>query len=213
MANISFRERHSALFRIWHWSNFLVITGLLLTVLLRKTLLSYRANAVILQTKLHDFGVTLTEEQAQHIAKVFRDNLWEWHINLGLVLSGLFVLRVIVEIFTNSERKLLRKILRGFAFLSAPKIDKKEAWHYFAVKAGYAIFYLCLGVMVITGLSLTYEENLKLGETLADNIKEIHEFLMYFFIVFICGHLLGVTYMELSKAPGLVSDMFNGGKD
>lgn len=211
MAQISFRERHSGLFRLWHWCNFLIIIGLLLTVLLRKTVLSYRANAVILQQKLQELGLTIDETQAQAIAKVFRDNMWEWHLNMGLILAGLLVLRLGLEIFASSEKRVFRKILRGFEFLKAPKISKKEGLHFTFVKLGYAVFYLCLVVMVATGLSMMYKENLGLAKETVGILKEVHELLMYFFVVFIGGHLLGITYMELTTDPGLVSDMVHGG--
>lgn len=211
MASISFRERHPALLRVWHWLNFVTILGLLLTVLLRKTVLSFRDNAVILQNKLSEMGVTITEDQAKNIAKIFRDNMWEWHINLGLLLSFLLLLRIIAEFVSRPDLRLWNRLCKSISFLKSPQMDRKETWHYILVKAGYVVFYLALVVMVATGLALTYEETLNLGKSLEGGIKETHELLMWFFVVFIGGHFLGVTVMELTKAPGLVSDMVHGG--
>lgn len=212
MSQLSFRERHTLLFRLWHWANFGVLTGLLLTVLLRKTLLSYRANAVILKDKLAEIGVTVTIDQAKDIAKVLRDNLWAWHVNLGLILAGLVVLRVVAEIFMRSEGRLVSKLSNGIAAWRARR-DRPdaEAGHYSVVKLGYVVFYVCLVMMVGSGLTLTYGEGLGFPESRLELVAEVHETMMYFFLAFIVVHLVGVVRMELTKAPGLVSDMIHGG--
>ncbi len=44
--------KFSLKFRLWHWLNTLVIFGLLGTVFLRKTFLSWRDNSEILMSKL-----------------------------------------------------------------------------------------------------------------------------------------------------------------
>lgn len=212
MSQLSFRERHSALFRIWHWANFLILTGLLVTVLLRKTVLSYRDNAVILQDKLAAIGLTVTIDQAKDIARVFRDNMWAWHVNMGIVLAGLLVVRVVAEILVGADGRLFHKLGKGLAALRAPVGAKDpEATHYTVVKASYVVFYLCLAVMAGSGLALTYGEGVGLSEGLLDVVKEVHEYLMYFFLAFIVFHLGGVVRSELTSSPGLVSDMFNGG--
>ena len=212
MSQLSFRERHSALFRLWHWSNFLIITGLLLTVLLRKTVLSYRENAVILQDKLTALNLTLTMAQAKDIARVFRDNMWAWHVNMSLVLAGLLVVRVVAELLADADGRLLHKLGKGLTARRAPEGARDaEATHYTVVKASYVVFYLCLAVMAGSGLALTYGDGAGLSKGVLDGVQEVHESLMYFFLAFIAVHLAGVVRSELTKWPGLVSDMIHGG--
>ena len=88
-------------FRIWHWIHAVVILGLLGTVFLRKTFLSWRANSEILIQKLSDINLEITSEQAKVLAKAIRAPMWEWHIILGYALGILLVWRVQL-FFTNS---------------------------------------------------------------------------------------------------------------
>ncbi len=67
-------------FRLWHWLHAAVILGLLGTVFLHKTFLSWRANSEILIQKLSGFGIDITAEQAKALAKAVRAPMWEWHI-------------------------------------------------------------------------------------------------------------------------------------
>ena len=48
--------KYTLAFRIWHWLNAIVVLGLLGTVFLRKTFLSWRTNSEILMTKLSEIG-------------------------------------------------------------------------------------------------------------------------------------------------------------
>ena len=84
---------YSPIFRLWHWFNAFVVLGLLGTVFLRKTFLSWRTNSEILMTKLTEFGVDISAEQAKILAKAIRAGMWEWHIILGyaLAFSVLFI--------------------------------------------------------------------------------------------------------------------------
>ena len=79
--------KYSAHFRLWHWLNAFVVLGLLSTVLLRKTFLSWRTNSEIIMTKLSEAGTEITAEQAKLIAKAIRAGMWEWHIIFGYALT------------------------------------------------------------------------------------------------------------------------------
>ena len=48
-------------------------------------------------------------------------------------------------------------------------------------------------------------------KTPEDSIKEIHELMMWFFVAFAGGHILGIVMAENKEDSGLVSDMINGG--
>jgi Ni/Fe-hydrogenase 1 B-type cytochrome subunit len=211
MSKLSFREWHSLGIRIWHWANGAVVAALLWTVFLRKYLLSPRDNNPLIQAKLAEMGFTATPAQAKTVAHIYVDHLWEWHVRLGLILAGLFALRIIVEIFTSTQARLHHKILSGVRYMKLLPQARAEGRHYIAVKITYVAFYIILATMVLTGLAMNYGETLKLGETLDHYIGEIHEYVMYGVLVFVIGHIIGVIVSENTKAPGIVSDMINGG--
>ena len=201
--NYSFRKYQPLNLRIWHWLNALVILGLLGTVLLRKTFLSWRSNAKLIEERISATGATITPEVAGKIAKEMRDNMWDWHVYLGFALGALLIYRVIVY-FKNRKMILAPSV-------SAKSSPPSRVWHYNLVKTSYAFFYLAVFFMVITGLILNFEESLHLGEGLEDLVKEAHELMQWFFIVFVVGHIAGVVIAENQKDRGLVSDMINGG--
>ena len=86
--------KYTLSFRVWHWLNALVIIGLLGTVFLRKTFLSWRDNAQIIMSKFSEMGVVITKEQAKVVAQTIRDGMWEWHIILGYALAFLVLYRI-----------------------------------------------------------------------------------------------------------------------
>jgi Ni,Fe-hydrogenase I cytochrome b subunit len=46
---------------------------------------------------------------------------------------------------------------------------------------------------------------------MSHNIQEVHEALLWFFVIFTVTHIVGVIKAELTTDKGLISDMFNGG--
>lgn len=194
----SFRKYQPLSLRFWHWFNSIVIFGLLGTVLLRKTFLSWRTNSALIEEKLKAAGTTITPELAKDIAVSIRNPLWDWHIYLGFALCGLFLGRVLIAIFVEKKWPGIHDY-------------KKTGLHYSAVKVGYAFFYLATALMITTGLLLTFKADLNLSKDFVSNIKEIHEFMMWFFVVFVAGHILGVVIAEIRNDSGIVSDMIHGG--
>ena len=89
MQTTSFRKYQPAALRAWHWLNALTMLGILGTVLLRKTFLSWRTNAAYVETQLQEAGTTVTPELAKAIAVGLRDRMWEWHYIFGFTLAGL----------------------------------------------------------------------------------------------------------------------------
>ena len=92
-------------FRIWHWLNAVVVLGLLGTVFLRKTFLSWRTNSEILMTQLSEMGVEITVAQAKILAKAVRAGMWEWHIILGYALTFLILYRLYIYFTDKSEKE------------------------------------------------------------------------------------------------------------
>jgi Ni/Fe-hydrogenase 1 B-type cytochrome subunit len=208
----SFRKQHSIAIRLWHWVSFIVITGSLLTVLLAKTLLSNINNVATVQNGLQADGVSITTDQAKHIVHDFRENAWNWHVYFGYVLAGLFLYRVILEVFQNKNQRFLVVVKNVRAYLRQPSGDKKTGLHYLRVKFLYALFYITLGTMTVTGLVIKYYDHNKAMKPLKSLMKDIHSVGLYVVLGFIVLHLGGVILSELgNKYKGIVSDMINGG--
>ena len=191
-------KKWSISFRIWHWVHAFVILGLLATVFLRKTFLSWRANSEILSTELSGMSIDVSIEQATILAKAVRAPMWEWHILLGYGLAFLLLVRIAL-FFTQSGK-------RNYIDIKASSLHKKM------VKVGYIGIYAILAFMAISGLSIHFYEELSLLKETAKSIKEVHELVFNAVWVFVLLHILGVVLADNTDEKGLVSDMINGGK-
>lgn len=210
--NYSFKKFQPLSLRLWHWLNMAAIVGLLATVLIRKTLLSWRTNSVLIQEKLSQAGTTITPDLAKDIAVAIRNPLWDWHIYLGFSLAALLVGRLLVLFFVEKSGFEIQPIKNLLHMGQVPALEKRSALHFNLVKLSYVIFYLATAMMIVSGLLLTFKVELKLATDLAGSIKEVHELMMWFFVVFVVGHIAGVVIAENGKDKGLISDMINGGK-
>ena len=190
-------KKWSLCFRLWHWIHALVVLGLLGTVFLRKTFLSWRTNSEILASKLSTMEIEVTSEQAKLLAKAVRAPMWEWHIILGYALVILLVLRIGL-FFTRSGSLNYR----GF---SSATLHKKM------VKIGYIGIYLILGFMALSGLCIHFYEEIGLLKETAKSLKDIHELVFNLVWVFALIHIIGVVYADNTDERGIVSDMINGG--
>lgn len=184
-------------FRVWHWIHAMVILGLLGTVFLRKTFLSWRANSEILTEKLTEMNLEITSEQAVVLAKAVRAPMWEWHIILGYALSVLLLWRLLL-FFTDSGRYNYRNF-------------KTETLHKKMVKLGYIGIYGVLIFMAVSGLMIHFYEWLGLTKDAAHDIKEVHELVFNALLIFVPLHIIGVFVAENRGEKGIISDMVNGG--
>jgi len=80
------------------------------------------------------------------------------------------------------------------------------------VKTIYAVFYLMIITMAVTGLCLAFEDDVPALKAIRA-FRQIHSFTMYLILGFIAVHLAGVFLAERKNSPGIVSDMINGGKE
>ena len=191
-------KKWSMSFRIWHWLHAFVVLGLLGTVFLRKTFLSWRANSEILTAKLSDMQIDVTSEQAKLLAKAVRASMWEWHILLGYALAFLLIVRVLL-FFTQSGKQNYLDI-RSFSL------------HKMMVKLGYIGIYAVLGFMAISGLSLNFYEELGLVKETVESVKEVHEAVFNLVWIFVLMHIVGVVIADNRDEVGIVSEMISGGK-
>jgi Ni,Fe-hydrogenase I cytochrome b subunit len=204
-------KKNSASLRLWHWLNTLVITGSLLTVLLNSTVLKARNNATLIQSQLTQAGATVTNDQARSAAHAISDKIWTVHIYFGYTLGALLLFRLILEFFQLADQKLTRKIKSAYNHYVVLKKQRENARHEFWVKTLYAIFYLMLLTMVVTGLCLAFEDDVPMLKSM-HWIREVHSFTMYLILAFIAVHLAGVFLAERKDSPGIISDMVNGGR-
>ncbi len=186
--------KYSLKFRIWHWLNAAVVLGLLGTVFLRKTFLSWRTNSEILMNELSSMGTEITEAQAKVLAKAVRAGMWDWHIILGYALAFLIIYRVYLYFKDDS-------IKEPFWTLS---------FHKKSVKSLYYVIYATLLFMSISGFIIYFHEILELSTDAAHDIKEIHELVFNVIMIFVPVHIAGVVIAENSNERGILSTMING---
>jgi Ni/Fe-hydrogenase 1 B-type cytochrome subunit len=207
------KEKHSVTIRLWHWGNFLIICGSLLTVLIASTILKPRYVIPSFQAAAAKNDFALNADQAKVLARSLNHTIWDWHKYFGIALATLFMLRIIFSFFEPADEGFFHRIKSARKYLRANPTGNRhgEVRHYYLVKLLYALFYISLGVMVLTGLSLAFIDHffnfLKPAE---ETIKDIHSFNMYVILTFIAIHLGGVVLAELGKYKGVVSGMFNG---
>jgi Ni/Fe-hydrogenase 1 B-type cytochrome subunit len=205
-------KKYSSTLRLWHWLNAIVITGSLLTVLLNSTLLDTRPNASFIQSELKNAGAVVTNRQARSAAHAISDKIWAIHIYCGYTLAGLLLFRLILELFQLADQKLIRKIKSAYTNYVIIRKNRELSKHEFWVKTIYAMFYLMLFTMVLTGFCLVFEDDVPLLHSI-HAFREIHSFTMYLILGFIIIHLEGVFLAERKDSRGIVSDMINGGKE
>lgn len=186
--------KYSIVFRIWHWLNALVVLGLVGTVFLRKTFLSWRENSQIILEKLDAIGVVITHEQAVLIAKAIRAGMWEWHIILGYALTFLVLYRIYLYFFEKKEQE-------KFATLS---LHKK------GVRIAYYLLDTVLVFMVVSGLAIHFYTQLGISKEGAHTVKEVHEFVFNYIWIFIIAHIAGVVIADNRDEEGIISSMVNG---
>lgn len=206
-------KKHSASLRLWHWVNTIVISGSLLTVLINSTITDERPVSTLVKNELKNAGATVSGEQAASVAHALDDRVWSVHIYFGYVLVALLLFRMILEFFQLADQKFIRKMKSAYRQFQTTKKNREIAKHKLTVKSIYAIFYLLLILMAITGLFLAFENLLAPFKSFRHSVKEVHGFCMYLILAFIFVHLAGVFFAERKNNKGIVSDMINGGSD
>ena len=190
-------KKWSLNFRLWHWIHATVILGLLGTVFLRKTFLSWKTNSELLTQKLSEINLEVTADQAKVLAKAIRAPMWEWHIILGYTLAALVVWRIAL-FFTQSGSVNYKNF-------------KIKSFHKKIVMLGYIGIYIILLFMAISGLTIHFYEELGLLKDTAHDIKEIHELVFNAVLIFVPLHIIGVVVAEVRDEKGIISNMIHGG--
>ena len=196
--------------RFWHWGSAALISFQLATILFLKVIVSPRSAVPEFLHDLDQQHVALTAKQANGFAHIIGDRIWEWHIYAGWGLVAFWVLRLFLQLTGPSELRFsarLLKVWRRYRF--APPADKRKTSKILFAKTTYALFYLFITLMVITGVILIYEDVAWLNGV-QDLAKETHEFTMYLIIGFLVLHVAGVVWAETTEDHGLISRMVGG---
>jgi cytochrome b len=205
-------KKNSSSLRLWHWLNAIVITGSLLTVLLNSTLLKTRKNAAFIKANLQESGVSVTDQQARSVAHELSDKIWALHTYFGYALAALLLFRLILELFQLADQKFSRKLKSAYQQYYIIKKQRELLRNEFWVKTIYAVFYLMLLTMVVTGLCLAFEDDVPWLKSI-HAFRDVHSFTMYLILAFIVVHLAGVFLAERKEGRNIVSDMINGGTE
>ena len=173
-------------FRLWHWLLALSMFGIIITVILRKTVMHKEQIGGIVQTKLAELGTIITDEQAVMIGKAVRNPMWDWHIYLGIFIAVLLVWRLVMI------------VKNGFGFDENPKMQN--------VYRLYKVVYLLLAMISVSGLALY----LKLAGDSKELIEGMHEKVGYAIFAFVVLHIIGVVIAENKEMNGIISRMVSG---
>jgi cytochrome b561 len=147
----------------------------------------------------------------QRVAFGLRNKVWDTHKIIGFGLCILLLSRMIIEVRTQKEGRLLSKIHYALNFKSGDKNGPTDKQHFLLVKRGYLVFYLLILVMACTGLIMAFEHTAPL-KSMQRPAREIHEFFQYLVYAYVLFHLAGVIRADMTRQKGIVSAMINGGE-
>ncbi len=203
-------KKHSYHIRLWHWLNAIVICGSLFTVLLNSTIFDVRENANYIQDQLQKTGANVSHEQAKAVSHGMEDRIWDLHIYFGYALAALFLYRLVYGLTLKKNTGFFAKLKGTFQlyFTQRLKIDQYEL----GIRLLYLLCYVLLLLMVLTGFSVAFDEEIGLSREFSHTLKEIHGFCMYPILGFIVLHIAGVFLAERKNKKGIVSEMINGGE-
>ncbi|WP_310993898.1 cytochrome b/b6 domain-containing protein [Aequorivita marina] len=183
---------YSRIYRIIHWAIAITFLLLLVTIFLRTTWMNKYHVAGIIQEYLKGTDQSLSQDQLIVLAKQIRKPMWDWHIYLGYVLTGLFSIRFILPLF--GEMKFPNPFAKNLSLKM-----RFQKWT-------YIIFYVCVVISLITGLLI------ELGpKDWKKPLEEVHVLGIYYLVAYIVIHVSGIIIAELTDQKGIISKIVNGG--
>jgi cytochrome b561 len=187
------KRTYSPIFRIMHWAIALCMLFMLLTIFLRLNWMNKNHMAGILLEQLNGLSIDLSEEDAVKIAKQIRKPMWNWHIWIGYVLVGLYILRMILA----ATKKMI--FLNPFQHGLSGK-EKFQAWLYVS-------FYVFIGITLATGFLIVNGP-----DSIHELMEEIHVLSLYYILTFVFLHIGGVLVADFTDDKGIISRVIGGGK-
>lgn len=174
-----------------HWAIAVCVILLLLTIFLRMYWLNKNHVSAIIQDFLSTTDIQMSEEDSITLAKKIRKPMWDWHIYLGYILTGLFIVRMSLSFF--GKMRFLNPLDKSLAIK-----EKFKNWVYLT-------FYLCLSISLFTGLFIEFG-----SEAWKEPMEEIHVLSIYYLIGFLVIHFTGVLWAEFTDQQGIVSRIISG---
>ena len=185
------KNRYTRSRRFLHWAIALSLLFTLMTIFLRLTWMNKNTVAEIMTNELSRLDVKINEDQAVSIAKSIRSPMWEWHVYSGYLLIALYCIRMFVFMVQGVP-------FRNPISRTARSREKFQSWT-------YILFYFLLGASLTTGMLILYGP-----ESTHHLMEELHEKSLYWLLVFIILHFMGVLLLELGEKKGIVSKMISG---
>lgn len=187
-------QSYSKIYRTMHWCLALTLILILLTVFLRMTWMNKDHMAAIIENFLTEKGTSnLSKEELIVLAKQIRKPMWDWHIYLGYVFTGLFAVRLLLPTFN----------LMPFPNPFQKNLSRKEK-----IQFGiYTTFYLGITISLVTGLLLKFGP-----KHTKDLIETIHKLSLYYVIPYLIIHVGSVIWAEFTNDSGIVSRIISGKK-
>ncbi|MCH2229697.1 MAG: cytochrome b/b6 domain-containing protein [Crocinitomicaceae bacterium] len=180
-------KKYSLAYRMLHWAIAFSMLFMLLTIFLRLNWMNKHNMADIMTAGLNELNLSIGEDEAISIAKSIRRPMWNWHVYIGYVLVGLYCLRMILM------------VKEGWKFSFNGKLKEKfQSW-------SYALFYLLLASALISGLIIEFGPREYKHTT-----EEFHELSLYWLVVFIVIHFVGLIIAERYDNKGVVNKMITG---
>ena len=186
-------KKFSKLHRILHWTISFVLLFMFLTIFLRQNWMNKYNVAEIMVKQLSEISIDIADDQAVIIAKKIRQPMWQWHVYVGYLLAGLYLVRILYLFITKGAFK------KPFSKETVGK-EKMQA-------VVYTLFYIFLGGSLITGGLIVFGP-----EEYKHSIESIHKLSNFWLMAYLILHLGGVVVGELGSEKGIISKMINGGE-
>ena len=176
-----------------HWAIAFTLLFILFTIFLRLTWLNRETVANIIKANL-PADKTLSDKEIMTIARQIRTPMWHWHIYLGYILTGLYIIRISLPFFGQMK----------YSSPFKKELSTKVKFQFWV----YIIFYICVAASLFTGLMIEFGP-----ESLKDQMEEIHVLSIYYLITFLILHIGGVLLAEFTSDKGIVSRIVSGKKN
>jgi Ni/Fe-hydrogenase 1 B-type cytochrome subunit len=202
---------YSAPMRLWHWANAALVSGQLLTILFQKVIVNAKHAVPEFQQAIAKGGGTLTEQQGRTVAHVISERIWAWHVWLGLALAFCWLLWTVMQALDPAGRRFgARLVAAARRYQLVAQAEHADARHALLAKLTYAAFYLFITTIVVTGLVLTFADEVPALRSVKHLAEEVHNVTMYLIIGYIVLHVVGVLWSETTQDSGLTSRMISG---
>ncbi len=182
------KKNYTAFDRLLHWALAFTFLFMMLTVFLRLTWMEKNNVAEIITNSLAAINIDISYDQAVKVAKNIRKPMFDWHITIGYFVTGIFVLRLLFYVFNKGN------------------FNPKTGSEFFQLWV-YRIFYILLGITLITGLLLKFGP-----ESIEHDAETVHKLTLYYAIVFMFLHFAGLILAENTRKKGIISKMVGGSR-